>query len=112
MRVCLLQQCQFDCAYCRPGSVTSATPNREHLTAAELGRLALLFGEVGVTRVRFTGGEPLLRADLCEVVAAFRSALPGATLALTTNGQRLRGKLAALVAAGLSRALPRADGRG
>jgi cyclic pyranopterin phosphate synthase len=109
LRVSLLQQCQYDCAYCRPGSVSSATPNREHLTAAELGRLAPLFGEVGVTRVRFTGGEPLLRADLCEVVAAFRSALPDATLALTTNGQRLSGKLSALVAAGLQRATVHVD---
>lgn len=109
LRVSLLQQCQYDCAYCRPGSVTSPTPNREQLTADDYRLLAPLFGAAGVNRVRFTGGEPLLRSELCDVVAAFREGLPAATLSLTTNGQRLRGLLPGLVRAGLRRATVHVD---
>lgn len=109
LRVSLLQQCQYDCAYCRPGSVAPPTPSRDHLTAADFRRLAPLLGGLGLKRVRFTGGEPLLRPDLSEVIAAFREALPATTLALTTNGQRLRGQLEALVAAGLQRATVHID---
>jgi len=109
LRVSLLQQCQYDCAYCRPGSVAAPAPRRAQLSAGEYGRLAPLLGAAGLTRIRFTGGEPLLRADLCEVVAAFRRGLPEATLALTTNGQRLGPQLKALARAGLRRVTVHVD---
>lgn len=101
LRVSLLEQCQYDCPYCLPGSVSRYTPNQERLSAAEYGRLAPLLASAGVNRVRLTGGEPLLRNDVPDVVAAFRAGMPKASLALTTNGQKLRPLLSVLKEAGL-----------
>ena len=109
LRVSLLAQCQYDCGYCRPGSVAAPSPSSNWLSALDYGRVARLFGELGVHKVRFTGGEPLLRPDLLEVVRAFRSALPERELALTTNGQHLPRLLGALAEAGLSRATVHVD---
>ncbi|MDP1822706.1 MAG: radical SAM protein [Archangium sp.] len=89
LRVNVGEHCQYDCGYCRPGLVRAPTGASQRVQPAEYARLALLFAPLGVTKVRFTGGEPLLRPDFREVVAAFHQALPDATLALTTNGQRL-----------------------
>lgn len=109
LRVSLLEQCQYECAYCRPGSVVPPTASARWLSPQTYRRLGALFAEAGVSRVRFTGGEPLLRPDVLEVVAAFRASLPGADLALTTNGARLGASLDALVAAGLDRATVHVD---
>lgn len=89
LRVNLGEQCQYDCGYCRPGRLRSPTRRAERVTPAEYERLARLLGAVGVEKVRFTGGEPLLRDDFREVLAAFHRALPAARLAITTNGLRL-----------------------
>lgn len=109
LRVSLLQRCQYDCAYCRPGSVSPKVSNEALLQAGDYAVLAKLFGEAGVAKVRFTGGEPLLRRDLPELVATFREALPAADLAVTTNGQLLAAKLPELVRAGLRRATVHVD---
>lgn len=109
LRVSLLEQCQYDCGYCRPGSVVRPTHTARWLQAADYARLARLFGDLGVRKVRFTGGEPLLRPDVVDVVGAFRSALPGRELALTTNGQRLPALLESLASAGLDRATVHVD---
>ena len=89
LRVSVGEQCQYDCGYCRPGQLRGPTKHAARVQPAEYARLARLFGSVGVTKVRFTGGEPLLRPDFREVVAAFHRGLPHAALALTTNGERL-----------------------
>jgi cyclic pyranopterin phosphate synthase len=103
LRVSLLEQCNFRCGYCLPGSVTKATEKQRWLSPAEYLRVARLFRARGVTKVRFTGGEPLLRPDVADVVAAFKEAMPDADLALTTNGQHLSSKVELLAAAGLRR---------
>ncbi len=103
LRVSLLQQCNFSCPYCLPGAVAPYTPKADWLRADDYARLAPLFAARGITKVRFTGGEPLLRDDCAGVVAAFHAAMPGADLALTTNGSRLAGAMGALRAAGLRR---------
>lgn len=89
LRVNVGEQCQYDCGYCRPGSVRAHTAVAQRVQPSEYQRLAQLFAHVGVTKVRFTGGEPLLRSDIREVFAAFHRGLPSAHLALTTNGHRL-----------------------
>lgn len=87
LRVNVGEQCQYDCGYCRPGLLRAPTGSKQRVQPAEYERLAPLFR--GVSKVRFTGGEPLLRPDLREVLWAFHRGLPDAALALTTNGQRL-----------------------
>lgn len=101
LRVSLLEACQLRCGYCMPGSVTPSSTKARWLRAAEHERLASLFAGRGVRKVRFTGGEPLLREDTPEVVDAWRRGHPAAHLALTTNGQLLKDRSEELVAAGL-----------
>ncbi len=103
LRVSLLEQCQLRCGYCMPGAVNPYTDKSRWLTPSDYERLAAIFAQRGVDKVRFTGGEPLLRDDVADVVRAFRRGLPGADLALTTNGQRLDRHLGALRDAGLHR---------
>lgn len=105
LRVSVLEQCQLDCGYCRPGSTTSPTERSRWLTAAHHARLAPLLLGHGVRRVRFTGGEPTLRTDLVELVTVWKQAVRNADLevplGLTTNGLRLAPLLQALGTAGL-----------
>lgn len=103
LRVSVTEACPFHCPYCLPGSVVSPTEQARRLGPAESLRLGRLLRTRGVTKVRLTGGEPLVRTDIVEVVAAWKEALPQADLALTTNGLLLAPLLPALAGAGLSR---------
>lgn len=109
LRVSVLDRCQYRCPYCRPGSMGPPIARAEQLSAADYARLAPVFHELGVDKVRFTGGEPLLRPDMADVVSAFRSGMPGCRLALTTNGQLLARNLDALATAGLTGATVHVD---
>lgn len=104
LRVSVLESCSYHCPYCLPGAVTLPTARSHWLTPGHHARLAPLFHARGIHRVRFTGGEPLLRPDLLEVVQAWKAALgKDADLALTTNGQRLGQHLLELKSAGIRR---------
>lgn len=108
LRVSVVSHCQLACPYCRPGTLAPATTRDRLLTPAAYHRLARAL-PYPVGKVRFTGGEPLLRPDFPEIVAAFADALPGCDLAVTTNGQLLTRRLPALHAAGLRRATVHVD---
>lgn len=108
LRISLTDRCNLRCTYCMPAEGLPWLPKDEVLTDAELTRLARIGTELlGITTIRLTGGEPLLRSGLeglVERLAALRTpsgAKPG--LALTTNGIGLAGRAAALAAAGLDR---------
>jgi cyclic pyranopterin phosphate synthase len=101
LRVSLLDQCQFRCPYCLPGSVDRFTNVKSWLRPDEHAWLAERFVERGVRKVRFTGGEPLLRPDVVEVARAWAGS--GVELALTTNGEHLGDKRDALREAGVTR---------
>ncbi len=104
LRVSVTDRCSLRCAFCMPGDREYEFLERaELLTYEETARLVRLFAGLGVTKVRLTGGEPLLRRDLHRLVALL-AATPGVDdLALTTNGLLLARDAAALRAAGLLR---------
>src|SRR4051812_2366266 len=87
-----------------PAEGLPSIPRSQVLTAEEVGRLVGIAGSrLGVHEVRFTGGEPLVRPDIVEIVRLSAAAAPGLRLSITTNGIGLDKKAAALAAAGLSR---------
>lgn len=104
LRVSLIDKCNLRCTYCMPEEGVPWMPRSEMLGTDELVRLiGLAVRDLGITTVRFTGGEPLLRPDLAEVVAA-TAQLPGRPrTSLTTNGINLGRRAAALAEAGLDR---------
>lgn len=102
LRLSLIEACNFRCGYCLPHGY-SATPGRpEPLSLDEIARLLRAFSDVGLRKLRLTGGEPSLRKDLVEVIA-LAAQLPGLkTIALTTNGTQLDRRVEAWRAAGLT----------
>ncbi|HXZ99326.1 MAG TPA: GTP 3',8-cyclase MoaA [Candidatus Binatia bacterium] len=106
LRISVTDRCNFRCPYCMPrshyGPGHRFLPLEKQLTAPELERLAGVFISLGVTKIRLTGGEPLLRRDLVDIVGRL-SRLGVEDLALTTNGALLARHAAALAEAGLHR---------
>jgi cyclic pyranopterin phosphate synthase len=107
LRLSVTDRCNFRCPYCMPREIFGPdhpfSPRAELLTFEELARLVGIFAGLGVTKVRLTGGEPLLRRDL-EALVAMIAATPGLDdIAMTTNASLLAGRAAALRAAGLHR---------
>ena len=104
LRVSITDRCNYKCVYCRTGEVGAQYPE---LAIDEYLRLIRRFVALGITKVRLTGGEPLLRRGLLELVSELKSlrTLAGEQLdlALTTNGHLLEDLAAPLTAAGLDR---------
>jgi cyclic pyranopterin phosphate synthase len=103
LRVSLTDRCNLRCTYCMPAEGLDWTPTADVLTGAEMGRLIRLFVSEGVTEVRFTGGEPLLRPDLVDIVRAAAETEPRPRISLTTNGIGLAGVAHTLAEAGVDR---------
>jgi cyclic pyranopterin phosphate synthase len=107
LRISVMDRCNFRCPYCMPretyGEGYRFLPSAERLSFDEIVRLARLFAAEGVRKIRLTGGEPLLRTGLPDLVGDL-SAIPGILdLALTTNGVLLAQHAAELAAQGLTR---------
>ncbi len=104
LRVSLTDRCNLRCTYCMPASGIDPIASPSVLTGGEVIRLVRIAVErLGVTSVRFTGGEPLLRHDLVEIVAQTAGLRPRPDIALTTNAIGLAERAAALASAGLDR---------
>jgi len=107
LRISVTDRCNFRCTYCMPreiyGQAFRFLPQADLLTFEEITRLAGVAISLGVTKIRLTGGEPLLRRDIHELVAMLAGLDDLADLTLTTNGSLLAGKAEALAAAGLKR---------
>ena len=103
LRLSVTDRCNIRCAYCMPEADYLWLPREHLLTFEEIGRLVSVFVSAGVDRVRLTGGEPLLRKGLPDLVGRL-AATPGvADLAITTNGVLLAAHAASLRSAGLHR---------
>jgi len=106
LRISVTDRCNFRCVYCMPKEIFGRDhrflERRELLSFEEIGHLARVFVAHGAEKIRLTGGEPLVRRDLEDLVEQL-SRIPGLDLTLTTNGSLLAAKAGALAAAGLCR---------
>lgn len=102
LRLSVTEACNFRCNYCLPNGTDCSSERRAgELSLDEIRRLVTAFAELGIRKVRLTGGEPSLRRDLAEIIACCKR-IPGIdTVALTTNGYRLQRDLPHWQAAGL-----------
>lgn len=104
LRVSLTDRCNLRCTYCMPAEGLAWLPADDLLTFEELTRLLrLAVVRLGITNIRFTGGEPLLYRRLEDVVAATAALEPRPEISLTTNGVGLAHRAQALADAGLNR---------
>ncbi len=106
LRISVIDRCNFRCTYCMPETENnhySFLKSQEWLSFAEIVRLTGLFVSLGVTKIRLTGGEPLLRPNLFELISSLRAIGSIKDLALTTNGSLLVQHARALREAGLNR---------
>jgi GTP 3',8-cyclase len=106
LRISVTDRCNFRCVYCMPKEVYGRDyaflPRAELLTFEEIERVARVFAELGVRKLRITGGEPLVRRDLERLVAKL-AGIGSLDVTLTTNGALLAAKARALADAGLTR---------
>ncbi|HVC11246.1 MAG TPA: radical SAM protein, partial [Burkholderiales bacterium] len=105
LRISVTDRCNFRCVYCMPREVFGAEhkflPHSAILSFEEIARLARIFVDLGVKKIRLTGGEPLVRRDLHRLIAQL--AALDVDLTLTTNGSLLAKQARALKEAGLKR---------
>ena len=103
LRVSVTDRCDLRCTYCMPKDFKGFEEPANWLTHAEMARLVGLFVDMGVKKVRLTGGEPLTRRNLTELVGRITS-MPGVQdISLSTNGTMLARHAAGLKAAGVKR---------
>ena len=103
LRVSVTDRCNIRCFYCMPAENVQFKPRHELLNFEEIARFVRVLAEMGVNKVRLTGGEPLVRHDL-SVLVAMLAQVPGVRdIAMTTNGMLLAQQAAALGKAGLKR---------
>jgi cyclic pyranopterin phosphate synthase len=107
LRISVIDRCNFRCNYCMPeeefGKHYSFLQRQDWLTFGEITRLTKLFVSLGVSKIRLTGGEPLMRPDLNELIENLSDISGIDDLALTTNGSLLAGQANDLQKAGLRR---------
>ncbi|NOQ31001.1 MAG: GTP 3',8-cyclase MoaA [Helicobacteraceae bacterium] len=103
LRVSVTERCNFRCQYCMPEKPFSWVPQEDVLTFEEMFTFIKLSIDHGVDKIRLTGGEPLLRADLDKFIKMICDYAPNIDLAMTTNAYLLKGHAQKLKDAGLKR---------
>jgi cyclic pyranopterin phosphate synthase len=102
LRISLTERCNLRCQYCMPPEGVPLRPQEQILTFEEIERIARLFVQEGVTKIRLTGGEPLVRKDVDVLIQRLGRIEGLKTFAMTTNGLLLPKKLPTIHAAGLN----------
>src|SRR5271168_741189 len=102
LRISITDRCNFRCVYCRSADPENYRDHDEILSWPELDRLAHIFLNLGIRKIRITGGEPLVRAGVEDFIARLH-ALGVEDLSMTTNGHLLAERCERLIEAGLRR---------
>ena len=103
LRISLTDLCNLRCVYCMPPEGVAKRTHEQILSLEEIGEIARTAAELGVTKIRLTGGEPLVRRGILSLCRELRRIPTLRELALTTNGLLLPGMAAALKEAGVDR---------
>ncbi len=103
LRISVTDRCNFRCSYCMPEEGMAWLEKNELLTFEEISRLVSVFASLGITKIRLTGGEPLMRKELHLLIEKIKHIRGIEDIALTTNGYFLADQALSLVKAGLSR---------
>ncbi|WP_300559998.1 GTP 3',8-cyclase MoaA [Companilactobacillus sp.] len=103
LRLSITDRCNLRCVYCKPKEGLPFFPTDEVLSQDEIVQLVENFAEMGISKVRITGGEPLLRTDVVDIVRRIKNVDGVEDVSITTNGLFLTKKAAALKEAGLDR---------
>lgn len=104
LRISVTEKCSLRCTYCMPEVGLPRIARSDLLTPTEIARLVeIAVRDLGVRDIRFTGGEPLMRVDLAEIIARSSRVANGASISMTTNGIGLDHRIDDLVEAGLTR---------
>ncbi|XP_062542711.1 molybdenum cofactor biosynthesis protein 1 [Armigeres subalbatus] len=101
LRISLTERCNLRCKYCMPAEGVQLTPKDNLLSTDEVLRLATLFVQEGVRKIRLTGGEPTVRKDLTEIIERLKRIPALESVGITTNGLMLTRQLVGLQRAGL-----------
>ncbi|MBI2608962.1 MAG: GTP 3',8-cyclase MoaA [Deltaproteobacteria bacterium] len=104
VRLSVTDKCNFQCFYCRPSLFKQEfVPDHSYLTVADIEKLFIVLGRLGIRKVKLTGGEPLLRKDIVDIVRVLRDNSYIQDISLITNGFFLEKKAFDLKEAGLHR---------
>lgn len=101
LRISVTDRCNFRCIYCLPSEDIAWTPKADILRYEELARLVHIFAQLGIQKIRLTGGEPTMRADICSLVASLSQTKGIQEVHMTSNGYTLPKLAAPLYEAGL-----------
>lgn len=101
LRISVTDRCNLRCTYCMPENGVPPVPHSDILSYEEIARITAICADLGVAHIRLTGGEPLVRPHVADLVSMLKK-IPGIeTVSITTNGILLEDQLPALLAAGL-----------
>lgn len=103
LRVSVTDRCNLNCLYCRPKERMKLLPHRDILSYEEILRLVSVAARIGISRVRVTGGEPLIRRGILDLLSSLRAVDGVADMSVTTNGVLLAAMIDGLVKAGRPR---------
>jgi len=103
LRISVTDRCNLRCIYCMPPEGIPSIPHADILRFEEIARIVRIAAEMGITKIRLTGGEPLVRRDIHHLVAMLTNTPGLVDIAMTTNGTLLARYAAKLKAAGLHR---------
>ena len=103
LRISVTDQCNLRCVYCMPEEGLEFLPNEKMMTAEEIAKIVRVGAKLGIRKIRITGGEPLVRSDIVDIVAGVAAVEGIEDVSMTTNGILLAKKAAALRHAGLTR---------